>query len=839
MIRYGIIQLSDLQFGAKHRFGNPSKIYESIANDINFMADKFQFLPIYILLTGDITETAHADEFLDAENVINNLARKISIDKDSVLSVPGNHDINWKLAEISSDVGDVNLKYSNYNKFAYNTCNKYSRISPEFYNRFFDHRLGIEFLFINSCEKEDHLNHCGYVDSEKLVNSIVRKLGNGNDDYTKICICHHRIEQNGKESNSIINNSYEIETILIENGYNILFTGHIHENRCQEVKHDGKVIIYSGSGSAGVDRSQRTDGIQNQYTIHILDSHNKKLESYWRAYSPNKRGKLGLGAWTEDNSLELNPSVFDLPYIINFDTFSSNSMEDLTLIEKFKIKRNPFTFNNAEKISTNQIIQLFVSSEGRNKGAVRPTGDAIIRGSRGSGKTMLLRYLNVFGNYTFDINVKDKKVSESFPVLVNFTLIHSSEWKSAISTIIESAEKLIFESTLSALEIKDKELKSAEFRNALFRVKQKLKVLSNQEGSIIWKLGVALKENMSNYFTHVLLLIDEVAPVFPREFFHDSESGFLRWMNSIRNSGPYFTRIAVYPNDISDILNEDRFGSIVNLDYNVKTSDDYEAYRKYCIELVNNYLKVVSINKIEPTKISDIIEINGGLEHDALEQLIYASDGSSRRFASLMDKCITSTSYSKNRLYNKSDIICIIKDFSQNLLSSYDLSEREIANSLAKACKKQITYRFRLPNLTSLVSSLHAKNEEFNIVKLAEVGAGSRGSTYEFTYPFCILMDVQTHYLKDTRKICTSRDRETGEWISQVTTISRNQLDFLNKELRLEGIVTDVDKDLVIISDLVTRNEYFSESFDLSLKIGDRVTFIHINEVASDILKMI
>ncbi len=142
----------------------------------------------------------------------------------------------------------------------------------------------------------------------------------------------YRIDQNDKVPSSVINNSYEIETILIENGYNILLTGHIHENRCHEVKHEGKSIIYSGSGSAGVDRSQRTDGIQNQYTIHVLDSYNKKLESYWRAYSPNKRGKFGLGAWTDDNSIENNPTIYDLPHLVNFDTFSSNSMQDLALI---------------------------------------------------------------------------------------------------------------------------------------------------------------------------------------------------------------------------------------------------------------------------------------------------------------------------------------------------------------------------------------------------------------------------------------------------------------------------------------------------------------------------
>jgi len=837
MVRYGIIQLSDLQFGEKHRFGFPSKIYESIARDVQYMSEKYSFSPIYLLLTGDITETAHANEFIDAGNAIEKLANQISIDKDSILSVPGNHDINWKLAEIACEVGDENLKYNNYNKFALKNCNKYSSVLLDQYNRFFDHRLGIEFLFLNSCEKEDHNNHFGYIDTDKLVNTILSN-NQGTENYTKICICHHRIELDPRIPKSILDNSYEVETILLKNGYNIVFTGHIHENRVCEKRDSGKSIIYSGAGSAGVESCQRMDGVPNQYTIHVLDSCNKTLESYWRAYIPNKRTKFGLGAWGEDNSVEVNPIIFQIPFLIDFDAFSSNSMEDLALIEKYSIKRNPFTYSNAEKISANQIVKLFVSSEGRNKGAVRTTGDAIIRGSRGSGKTMMLRYLNIFGNITFDQNFKDKKVSESFPVLVNLSMIHNSEWKSSVNSLIESAEKLIFESVMGALNNKEKELGSPEFRNALFRVGQKLKVLENQEGSIIWKLGIAIRDNLSNYFTHILLLIDEVAPVFPKEFFIDSENGFLRWMNSIRNSGPYFTRIAVYPNDISDILNEERFGSIVNLDYNVKDEEDYISYRLYCIELVNRYLAMVSINRLTPTEISNIIDIDNDSDNDALEQLIYASDGSSRRFTSLMDKCITSTRYSPNKLLDKEDIISIIKDFSSNLLSSYDLSEREIAQSLAKACRKQVTYRFRLPNLSNLVSPLHAKNEELNIVKLAEVGTGRRGTIYEFTYPYCILMDIQTHYLKDTRKICVTRDRINGEWISQVTTIVRNQIDYLNKELRLEGIVTEMDNDLIIITEILSRLEYISESFDLDLKIGDRVTFIHLDKIASDILKI-
>lgn len=834
MVRYGIIQLSDLQLGQKHRFGNPSNISDLIVRDVNQMAAKYQFIPMYLILSGDITETAHAKEFLEAEQITKRISNGISIDKESILSVPGNHDINWKLAEIAGEVGDPNLKYNNYNKFAKSACNKFSQVNSETYNIYFDRRLGIEFLLLNSCEKEDHNTHIGYVNKEKLVNSIKNKNISEMNEVTKICICHHRLELNNQYPKSIIDNSYEIQSILFENGFNIVLTGHIHENRCQVINQDNKSIIFSGSGSSGVNYSQRTDGIQNQYTIHVLDSYNKKLESYWRTFSPNKRTQFGLGGWTEDNSVEINPTIYELPHIIDFDSFSSNSIEDPFLISKFNIKRNPFTFNNAEKISSDQILKLFVASEGRNKSAVRLTGDAIIRGSRGSGKTMLLRYLNIFGNVLIDENIRNRKVSESLPVLVNLSLIHSSEWKSKVESLIQSAEKLIYESVISALERKNSELHSAEFKNALFRVKQKLSILANQEGSEIWKIGVAIKENMSTYFTHILLLIDEVAPVFPKEFFSDSENGFQRWMNSIRNSGPFFTRIAVYPNDISDILNEERFGSIVNLDYNVKNIDDYQSYRNYCIELVDKYLDIVSVDKVKPTKFSDIIDTSNLDENDSLEQLIYASDGSSRRFTSLMDKCLTSTKFIEGRVFNKEDIIHIIKEFSNNLLESYNLSERELAQSIAKVCKRQITYRFRLPGLTNLVASLHAKNEELNIVKLAEVGKGRSGTTYEFTYPYCLLMDIQTHYLKDTRKVCTSRDNKSGEWISQVTTISKDQIEYLNKDSRIVGIVTDKDKDLIVITDLANR-EFMSESFDYEVKIGDRVSFIFINDIASDI----
>jgi hypothetical protein len=160
-----------------------------------------------------------------------------------------------------------------------------------------------------------------------------------------------------------------------------------------------------------------------------------------------------------------------------------------------------------------------------------------------------------------------------------------------------------------------------------------------------------------------------------------------------------------YPNDFSDILNEDRFGTMINLEYEVRRDEDYQAFRNYCKKIVNNYFKIVSYNKEQPLKVEDLIYVNDSDPNDALEQLIYTSDGSSRRFLSLMDKCvqycIAKRAVGESIILSKDEIFEVIKTFSSNLLSGYDAKDKELALAIAKACKKQVTFRFQLPGLSS------------------------------------------------------------------------------------------------------------------------------------------
>ncbi len=409
---------------------------------------------------------------------------------------------------------------------------------------------------------------------------------------------------------------------------------------------------------------------------------------------------------------------------------------------------------------------------------------------------MLLRYLNIIGNIEFRNAIREGSRAQALPVLINLSKIHRSEWQSGIDSIVKSADKLIYDSVIDELQKKAHELQLPSYNSSLFRLKQRLQILENQDSSLISKLGDAVQNSMSTFFSHILLLIDEIAPVFPKEFFSKADTGFLKWMNDIRNSGPFFTRVAVYPNDISDILNEERFGSIVNLDFDIKKDEDYIAFRKYIITTVNKYLKSVSINKDDPIKIDGIITVLEDNVSDSLEQLIYASDGSSRRFLTLMDKCVNSD---KNGILSKDDVLEIIKDYSTNLLTSYDKSDQEIALSIAKACKTAATYRFQMPGFSTILYNLHSGHEELNIIKIAELGTGQRATIYEFTYPYCILMEVHTHNIKETRRICSTRDRVSGKWISSITKIKRKDLDYFNSINRSTGYVTDIDEDVCII----------------------------------------
>lgn len=315
--RFGIIQLSDLQFGENHRFNNPSSFIERLIDDIRNISGEYTFKPIYIVLSGDITEKAQQDEFKDAIEILGKLSDGLEINRMKIISVPGNHDVNWDLADDSQNTGDKQLKYYHYNSFVMNITKRkeehekcyYPRVVQDQIDLSSDKRLDLEFILLNSCEKENRSFHKGYVCQEKLQKILHTTKEN---ECLKIAILHHPLH----EKDSSIENASDIESILAYHKYNIILTGHVHSGSINAKTYDsGHQVIIASCGSTGVNKKQRDDGIQNQYCIHVIDLEKHILESIWRAYNPAIQTKFGLGGWTKDNSHIINPTKFPLPEV--------------------------------------------------------------------------------------------------------------------------------------------------------------------------------------------------------------------------------------------------------------------------------------------------------------------------------------------------------------------------------------------------------------------------------------------------------------------------------------------------------------------------------------------
>lgn len=841
MPRIALIQISDTQFGPKCIF-DPAILARDVSADVLQLSDQHSFIPTYIVVSGDVAESGNAIQFTQGKLFIESLCRELSTDLRNVLIVPGNHDLNWDLSRLADHVGDPHIKFACFDRFCEEVVGTPLFRSQKEFPESIDYRHGIYFMMLNSSEYENHEVFEGKVNCVKLLATLQssRFIEATKSGFLKIAVLHHRLDVASHELRSAVSNAEEVDAILAKNGFQIALSGHVHCEFTHRKESDGNHVIYSGCGSTAIDKTQRPEGVPNQYTIHVLDDQprNARLESYFRAYNPRSRSKFGMGKWTQDLTYEASPQVFSLEWK-HQKVFTRNLIiEDTRLYENLGIAKNPFAVSNAEKISIEMISKLFVQDEERHRSALRLSGDAIIRGSRGSGKTMCLRYLDWFGQDEFHRAVTDRKIAECFPVFINLGQLHVADVDGNINAITKSAETMIVEQTIDSLDKVCDNLQLAEFRDAMHRFKQRLSILKNQEGSRIAQLGKSISEHLSRYFDHILLLIDEIAPIFPKVFFQDAQNGYGRWMNSIRNSGPFNTRIAVYPNDVADTLNEERFGTVVNLEFNPRENKDYEAFRRYAIRIFDQYLLSVAANRSTPPSIHAILELANAPYGDGLEQLLYASNGSSRRLVRLFEKCVTHRcGKPQDGPIVKEKVLEVIQEFSENLLSGYSTTEQQLANSLAKACKKAGTFRFRCPGISDLVRRICMSREETNLVALVEAGSGTRATTYEFNYPYCIQVGIPTHHVKDTQRIHHDRDLTQGEWIQRITGLDKEQLDIFKDNVRQTGIVVDIADDMFMIR---TDNgtEFVGEESTVSLNLNDSVSFIAIEGNASDILRI-
>src|SRR5690554_6075815 len=60
----------------------------------DFIGKTYLDTELFLIVTGDITEAGKKDEFTEASRIIKQFIEALSIDKNKILLVPGDHDVN-------------------------------------------------------------------------------------------------------------------------------------------------------------------------------------------------------------------------------------------------------------------------------------------------------------------------------------------------------------------------------------------------------------------------------------------------------------------------------------------------------------------------------------------------------------------------------------------------------------------------------------------------------------------------------------------------------------------------------------------------------------------------
>lgn len=502
-------------------------------------------------------------------------------------------------------------------------------------------------------------------------------------------------------------------------------------------------------------------------------------------------------------------------------------------------ERRPFKIRNADEYDLWQVLSLFVSPF---EGLATPFDftNTIIKGRMGSGKTMYLRANHAFHLYGLIPALLDNESDFILPIFIklsDFQHIKKADviYKSVIIKIVEEIAtvyltledtkrmariqhgmKSLTPDVLAGVKIADSlthltKLGSDEFVERLSTelglkggIKPKFMELSGEfkrsrltevkqkPNPGIKDIEEAYESLLKDQHGEILLLIDE-AGALDKSFFKgkENDSPFEILMNQLRTLSFLRTKIAIYPNSFQDVLTETRYGDAVLLEENIAEEQGYLDFRKKALELITKYLNPERAYEGDITIApSDIFEINMSEQYgDALEQLINASNGNVRRFVQLLDTSLE-VAYRDHKGTSETTIDHVYEALRQNakeMIDQYSEPDRDFIANLAKACRNRSTYKFEFPYRSGSLNKFTSKSEEYNVLRVIQLGTGRKSTVYAFDYNYCVANQIPTHYSHGSERIDRSRSLASGRWIPRIAHLSEEILDHASITKKIDG----------------------------------------------------
>lgn len=271
---------------------------------------------LYLLVTGDISDSAKAVEYEYAEKFLKKIMKDLSLPKERVLLVPGNHDINrleceQEAHEISKNAYLCNKgKYKFFADFYKKIKKKAFPLNKAIVDSLFLETENLLFVGINTNYK------IGFEDEKGSVNieSFRKEIGKLNDKYkqsVKIALFHHNIETKYLEDPSHYgsfdpDNWSEFRDELAASNFHCALYGNEHTRSSDKIEMLN--LYHSDAGCFGLKDPRPS------FKVYVLehDSQRTSLKQYVNIFDTNNNVDAPNGNWIQANVETTN----DIPELI-------------------------------------------------------------------------------------------------------------------------------------------------------------------------------------------------------------------------------------------------------------------------------------------------------------------------------------------------------------------------------------------------------------------------------------------------------------------------------------------------------------------------------------------
>ncbi len=330
-VRMRILHISDLHFGTRQ---DAQLWYGQLADDLKQELNCDQLDAI--IISGDVANLSVADEYDSANVFINRVCNEFSVDRSSLVIVPGNHDLNWKRSKKGYTLVDKEDLEKSVSKGRYIEVSEevirlrddeaYQRRFEDFARFYKDvttapypldfaqqgtihhlQELNLLILGLNSAWQVDHhfTSRAGIcTDALTAALDTIRKNPDL-DGCLKFAVWHHPLHSPFQDRIT----DHGFMERLAQRGFSVCFHGHLHkatsELFCYDHSASGRKIEIVGAGTFGAPVKEWYPGYPLQYNLLKICQSKIIIET-------RRRTEIN-GAWKPDAIWTQGPGQDPLP----------------------------------------------------------------------------------------------------------------------------------------------------------------------------------------------------------------------------------------------------------------------------------------------------------------------------------------------------------------------------------------------------------------------------------------------------------------------------------------------------------------------------------------------